>query len=267
MVGAPGGCGGHVCSAVPPLAHGGTSVHPRRCAGGAGGVTFQLAHAHGIPCTLVDPRPLKLAKWQHRQLQEAGRVASIHTTTVAQLQGEPQAVAGPPGQAVIAASAGGSGGAQQGPLALHQVQAMFGPELWRSTGWRQRFARGFSLVVACHPDQATDPALEYALEAGLPFAIVPCCVFARLFPHRRLPPPSSVGGGSSGGGSGGGGSGDGAVGSSSGNSDSEGVLVQTYTELVDWLAARGQAQRAVLGFEGANIVVWRRHPDARLAGL
>ncbi len=54
--------------------------------GGAGGVTFELQHAHGIRCTLVDPRPLKLNKQQLRQLQAAGRVAAIHTASAAQLQ-------------------------------------------------------------------------------------------------------------------------------------------------------------------------------------
>lgn len=40
-----------------------------------------------------------------------------------------------------------------------QIQGLFGPELWRSAGWRRRFSAGVSLVLACHPDQATEPAL------------------------------------------------------------------------------------------------------------
>ena len=32
--------------------------------------------------------------------------------------------------------------------------------------------------------------LDYALERGLPFAIVPCCVFPELFSERRLRPPA-----------------------------------------------------------------------------
>lgn len=124
-----------------------------------------------------------------------------------------------------------------------QVQELFGPELWRSAGWRSRFSRGFSLVLACHPDQATEPALEYALEEGLPFAIVPCCVFPRLFAHRRL-----VRGGGDSGSSNAGGCGSSSVG---------GDEVLTYSNLVDYIAERGQAQRAVLGFEGANTVVYR----------
>jgi hypothetical protein len=35
----------------------------------------------------------------------------------------------------------------------------------------------FDLVVALHPDEATEPALRAALSSGVDFAIVPCCVF------------------------------------------------------------------------------------------
>jgi hypothetical protein len=35
----------------------------------------------------------------------------------------------------------------------------------------------FDLLVALHPDQATEPALRAAIAHGLDFAIVPCCVF------------------------------------------------------------------------------------------
>jgi len=35
----------------------------------------------------------------------------------------------------------------------------------------------FDLLVAMHPDEATEPALKQALESDLDFAIVPCCVF------------------------------------------------------------------------------------------
>ena len=43
-----------------------------------------------------------------------------------------------------------------------------------------------------HPDQATEPIVDAALLYGLPFAVVPCCVFAELAPQRRLPCPHRV---------------------------------------------------------------------------
>ncbi len=35
----------------------------------------------------------------------------------------------------------------------------------------------FDLIVALHPDEATEPALRAAVAHGIDFAIVPCCVF------------------------------------------------------------------------------------------
>ena len=47
-------------------------------------------------------------------------------------------------------------------------------------------ARG-SPQVACHPDEATGATVDFAVAHHKPFAVVPCCVFSRLFPDRRTP--------------------------------------------------------------------------------
>ena len=47
------------------------------------------------------------------------------------------------------------------------------------------------LIVGLHPDEATEPIFSTALELGLPFAVIPCCVFAASFPDRRLKDGSS----------------------------------------------------------------------------
>jgi hypothetical protein len=110
---------------------------------------------------------------------------------------------------------------------LYQVQAWFGPELWNTPGWQQLF-KDCSLVVGLHPDQATEPILDFAVQQQLPFAVMPCCVFPRLFPHRQLQ-----------------------------QADGSFVLVVAYDELVEYLVQRGAAQTAVLDFEGAKTVVYR----------
>lgn len=237
-------------------------------------MSFELAHVHGVPCTLVEPRPLKLSKPQRRQLEAAGRAARLHSVTGEQLQqlwGE-RGVEGGGGAATEPQLLAGQlrSEAQQGQqeqqastaaqLELHQVAALFGPGLWRSPGWRRRFSRGFSLVVAVHPDQATDPALEYALEAGAAFAIVPCCVFPRLFSHRRLLRPAASGDAPAAAVGGSGNSSRGGGGSGSGPAPEEGVPVESYSQLVEFLVQRGQAESVVLPFEGANIAVFRRRP-------
>jgi len=51
-----------------------------------------------------------------------------------------------------------------------------------------------SAIVALHPDEATDEVVRVALARKVPFLVVPCCVFARLFPMRRIrPSQQSVG--------------------------------------------------------------------------
>jgi hypothetical protein len=110
---------------------------------------------------------------------------------------------------------------------LFQVQAWFGSELWNTPGWQQLF-KDCSLVVGLHPDQATEPILDFAVQQQLPFAVVPCCVFPRLFPQRQLQ------------------QGDGSF-----------ARVVAYDELVEYLVQRGSANKGVLDFEGANTVVYR----------
>lgn len=43
------------------------------------------------------------------------------------------------------------------------------------------------LVLAFHPDQATEACVDLALVLGVPFCVVPCCVFPAEFPHRQNP--------------------------------------------------------------------------------
>lgn len=42
-----------------------------------------------------------------------------------------------------------------------------------------------SMLVGLHPDQATEAIVDCALRWGKPFAVVPCCVYPKLFPERR----------------------------------------------------------------------------------
>jgi hypothetical protein len=270
---------------------------PRAPPGGRGAVTFELAVAHGVKCTLVEPRALKLSRAQHRALKERGVAASIERVVppasaqpeggqqtrgpLPQLQAQAQAKqqqeqpaigtkqqqdgaaadgsdeeeawwrqegsdedsddegsdAGadaeaappspPPPEAQLpwlaamrqhAASGGaaaeqqpsqprqqeeqareqgqqqrqqqrreqprhangsgnGNGAAAAPPQApvrtvtLRQVQAYFGPELWRSEWWAARGLGGCSVVVGQHPDEATEAIVDYGLEAGKPFAV------------------------------------------------------------------------------------------------
>eukprot|EP00038_Savillea_parva_P015572 m.14343 g.14343 ORF g.14343 m.14343 type:complete len:623 (+) comp3144_c0_seq2:72-1940(+) len=43
-----------------------------------------------------------------------------------------------------------------------------------------------AVIVGLHPDEATDAIVDTAVAHRLPFAVVPCCVYSRLFPDRRV---------------------------------------------------------------------------------
>ena len=74
--------------------------------------------------------------------------------------------------------------------------------------------------MALHADEATEAAVDAALKYGKPFAVVPCCVFADLFPNRP-------------------------------------TAVRTTAEFCDYLAAKAGATLEYLRFEGKNKVVVR----------
>ena len=74
--------------------------------------------------------------------------------------------------------------------------------------------------MALHADEATEAAVDAALKYGKPFAVVPCCVFADLFPNRP-------------------------------------AAVRTTAEFCDYLAAKAGATLEYLRFEGKNKVVVR----------
>lgn len=86
-----------------------------------------------------------------------------------------------------------------------------------------RLLTNCTAIVALHPDEATETIVDAAIANRIPFCVVPCCVFCRLYPHRRY----------------------------------NGNLVSTYDDLLDYLQAKDPSiQRSSLPFYGKNIVLW-----------
>lgn len=97
------------------------------------------------------------------------------------------------------------------------VQALFLPETMGE------LCRGASCIVGLHPDGATDCVVDAAVASGLPFAVVPCCVFPSLMAGLR-----------------------------------GGRVLRSREELIASLVARAPgASVAWLPIQGANKVVWR----------
>lgn len=75
------------------------------------------------------------------------------------------------------------GGRGQSEQSNSQIMAAFDKALWED-GEHAHLLRGCSAVVAMHPDQATEPAIDYAISRGKILAVVPCCVFGRQSSNR-----------------------------------------------------------------------------------
>ena len=87
-------------------------------------------------------------------------------------------------------------------------------------------AAAAALVVGMHPDEATEAIVDAAVARRLPFAVVPCCVFSRLFSERRL---------------------------------RSGALVHTHAHLVSYLREKHPNVRTTqLPFAGKSTVVYCR---------
>jgi len=203
-------------------------------AGGAGFVSMALG-MRGVRSTVVDPResvgrlPGRLRKVWNRLLLRQGREKEQRQT-----QKKP---------ADDLAKADLCSAAYCQPVQYESMRAWFGtppdgvdadfrhdhdkhalPVLTKADD--HELTRHCSAIVALHPDEATDAIVDVAVSAQIPFLIVPCCVFCRLFPHRRKP-----------------------------GSDDE--PVSTRLELLDYLQAKHPSiQRSELPFEGANTVLW-----------
>ncbi|KAL7456413.1 hypothetical protein ACHAWC_007919, partial [Mediolabrus comicus] len=89
-----------------------------------------------------------------------------------------------------------------------------------------------SLLLGLHPDEPTEDILDAALEHNLSVAIIPCCVYADLFPSRMI--------------------------KRSGSDDDgkhEEVPVRNYSEFLQYLLDKDESLKlATLPFEGKNKV-------------
>ena len=89
--------------------------------------------------------------------------------------------------------------------------------------------RQASALLALHPDEATGEIVQQAVKHRIPFVVVPCCVFARLFPFRK---------------------------------SNDGRSVSSYEDLLDFLQEQDPSiQRAKLSFGGKNYALWSVFPD------
>ena len=156
-------------------------------AGGRGLLAFELALEHGVPVTLVDPKPLRLNKKTRRRVRKWRRETFGGTETLGS-----EDLSRVPVRHVRAAFEGmcqsesrtfgeTAASVQDFERDVADVADVAEVTNVAENTKKQTIAaavRAASALVAMHPDQATDSVFETALALGKPFAVVPCCVFA-----------------------------------------------------------------------------------------
>ncbi|KAF4128685.1 putative C3H1-type domain-containing protein [Phytophthora infestans] len=133
-------------------------------AGGRGSVSFELWNKRRLPCTLIEPRPMKLSKQQHKYLKKQKKERKQSSETEASFS-----------EALVP-----------------QVTALFNMDSFLETTENVQLVEQSSLLLGMHPDEATDSIFDVAIKFNKPFAVVPCCVFGQKFPHRRRADGSKV---------------------------------------------------------------------------
>jgi len=95
-----------------------------------------------------------------------------------------------------------------------------------------------SILIGLHPDQATEIIVDLALKLNKPFAIIPCCVFANDFPHRKLKRKKT--------------------GNIEDDNEYEEIPVSSYEQFIEYLCAKDKAiQKTFLPFEGKNLLLYK----------
>ena len=81
-----------------------------------------------------------------------------------------------------------------------------------------------SIIIGLHPDQPTGDIVDMALAMGTPFAVIPCCVFPKIFDERILPC---------------------------------GTPVRSYEQFIEWIMLKNALVRKKdLGFGGRSVVLY-----------
>ncbi|KAH7488385.1 hypothetical protein PRIC1_007499 [Phytophthora ramorum] len=133
-------------------------------AGGRGSVSFELWNKRRLPCTLIEPRPMKLSKMQHKYLKKQKKERKQ------------------------------TGEAEQHltESLVPQVMTLFNTDSFLKSAETVQLVERASMLLGMHPDEATDSIFDVAIKFNKPFAVVPCCVFGQKFPERRLADGSKV---------------------------------------------------------------------------
>jgi hypothetical protein len=169
-------------------------------AGGLGLISFELSIRYGVPCTLVEPREVKLkgltrryGKKVHRNrtraLTDEGYKAAA---AVAAAEGERslmrfiQSLFPTFKDDLVIDEKGVEKLNDEKTPPFHHIRSLYTWPL-HDNGKEEEILSALkeaSVIVGMHSDGATENILDAALALNKPFAIIPCCVFPKENPHR-----------------------------------------------------------------------------------
>lgn len=211
-------------------------------AGGRGDLSFELQNLNNVPCTVLDPRLLELQRclnhWNHgiysRKFTEF--------TTVTPLPEEPTI----PCQIPTCLTKElfhyiDDDGEKFYEKLLKEAASLTWTDKGLHEGMKREYQNGYgtcildwkaalrkitecSIIVGLHPDQASGVMIDLAILLQKPFVIIPCCVYGKQFPKRKL---------------------------------LDGTRVRTESQLVQWLQEKHpNIKRSIVPFEGKNTILW-----------
>ena len=113
-------------------------------------MSFELSIEFDLKCVVIDPRNvvgLNRRKYQRKKLKKSGK--------------------------------------NECEL-IQSIPCEFNAEFFANSVQNQGLQTQTRLVLGLHPDQATEPLVDCCLKFGIPFAVIPCCVFSHENPNRLL---------------------------------------------------------------------------------
>ena len=152
--------------------------------GGLRDALARTAQSQGRLCTLVEPRPRKLNRLQHKWLkkrrQRERKAEEWNQRVSGRGRGRGRRIEDDaPRSAPRGTDGDGRGVLESAGVLCAQIRAEFTPDNWHA------FA-DCSVVVGMHPDQATEAIVDFAAKFGKPFAVVPCwALSATVSPSNR----------------------------------------------------------------------------------
>jgi len=160
--------------------------HVLDVAGGKGELAVPLLlWRHTGTTTIVDPRVVDLHKTNKILKNIAYHLANKQSKTYARLVGDGEGL--PPAYLTEVERCVAQGFALP-PIPLPpQLAEWFTVEGTSDTAELAAAKATATLVIGLHADQATEPIVAFSMQRGIPFAVVPCCVFPNESPHRRVP--------------------------------------------------------------------------------